>query len=40
VPVAEALFVLSGSLGGLMFVLAMSMPAHAPVPVRVRRHRR
>jgi hypothetical protein len=40
VPVAEALFVLCGSLGALMFVCAMSMPAHAPVLVRVRRHRR
>ncbi len=39
VPVAEVLFLISGSLAGVMLVLALSAPAYAPVPVRVRRRR-
>ena len=39
VPVAEALFLISGSLGAIMLVFALATPAHALVPVRVRRRR-
>ena len=39
VPVAEVLFVISASLGGVMLVFAWAAPAYAPVPVRVRRKR-
>ena len=39
VPVAEVLFLISGSLCGLMLCFALAAPAHAPVPVRVRRRR-
>jgi hypothetical protein len=37
VPVAEALFLISASLCGLMLLFVVAMPAPAPVPVRVRR---
>jgi phosphotransferase system glucose/maltose/N-acetylglucosamine-specific IIC component len=39
VPVAEVLFLISGSLCGIMLCFALATPAHAPVPVRVRRRR-
>ena len=39
VPVAEVLFLISGSLCAMMLVLALAAPAYAPVPVRVRRKR-
>ena len=37
VPVAEALFLISGSLCAILFFFGMNTPARAPVPVRVRR---
>lgn len=41
VPIAEVLFLISGSLGAAMLFFTMVTPVHAPVPVRVRaRHRR
>ena len=39
VPVAEVLFLISASLCGIMLCIALATPAHAPVPVRVRRRR-
>ena len=39
VPVAEALFAISCSLGALMLVFSLNVPTQAPVPVRVRRRR-
>jgi hypothetical protein len=43
VPLAEVLFLVSASLGGIMLALGLALglatPAHAPVPVRVRRRR-
>ena len=36
--IAEALFLISGSLCALMLFFAFATPDHAPVPVRVRRH--
>lgn len=39
-PIAEALFLISGSLCAVMLFFALGTPAHAPVPVRVRRQRR
>ena len=38
-PVAEALFLIAGSLCALMLVFAGAAPDHAAVPVRVRRSR-
>jgi hypothetical protein len=38
--VAEALFLISGSLCAVMLFFAFTTPVHAPVPVRVRRNRR
>jgi hypothetical protein len=38
-PVAEAVFLISGSLGGIMLCFALTTPAPALVPVRVRRRR-
>ena len=35
---AEAMFLISGSLGALMALFALATPEHAAVPVRVRRH--
>jgi hypothetical protein len=39
VPVAEALSLISGSLCAILFFFGMNTPAHAPIPVRVRRRR-
>ena len=39
VPLAEVVFLVSAGLGGLMLAFGLSTPAHAPVPVRVRRRR-
>lgn len=39
VPVAEALFLISSSLFGILLLFGVSTPARAPVPVRVRRRR-
>jgi hypothetical protein len=36
-PVAEALFLIAGSLCALMFLFAFAPTVHAPVPVRVKR---
>ena len=38
-PVAEALFLISGSLCAVMLFFALATSAQAPVPVRVRRRR-
>jgi hypothetical protein len=35
--IAEAMFLISGSLGALMLFFALATPDHAAVPVRVRR---
>jgi hypothetical protein len=41
VPVAEVLFVISASLGAVMFLFFVaSAPARVPVPVRIQRRRR
>ena len=40
VPMAEVLFLISGSLCGAMLFFTLVTPVHAPVPVRVRRDRR
>jgi hypothetical protein len=39
VPVAEVLFLITGSLCAVMMLYAASVPSPAPVPVRVRRRR-
>lgn len=39
-PVAEAMFLVSGSLCAVMLFFAFTTPVHAPVPVRVRRNLR
>ena len=39
VPLAEALFLVGATLGGVMLAFALASPAHEPVPVRVRRRR-
>ena len=36
-PVAEALFLVTGSVCALMLLLAFAPTVHAPVPVRVKR---
>ena len=38
-PLAEAFSLIAGSLGALMLLFAFASPAHAAVPVRVRRRR-
>jgi hypothetical protein len=38
-PVAEALFMIAGSLCALMLLFAFATPTHATVPARVRRRR-
>jgi hypothetical protein len=38
-PAAEVLFLISGSLCGILLFFALATPAHALVPVRVRRKR-
>ena len=38
-PAAEVLFLISGSLCGVLLCFALATPAHALVPVRVRRKR-
>jgi hypothetical protein len=35
-PIAEILFLISASVGGLMLGFAVATPRHAPVPVRIR----
>ncbi len=40
VPVADALFLIAGSLCAVMLFFAAATPVHEPVPVRVRRTRR
>ncbi len=40
VPLAEALFLVSAALGSVMLIFGLATPVHAPVPVRVSRHRR
>ncbi len=40
VPVAEALFLIAGSLCAIMLFFAAATPVHEPVPVRGRRTRR
>lgn len=35
---AQAMFLISGSLGALMLIFALASPDHAAIPVRVRRH--
>jgi hypothetical protein len=39
-PIAEAVFLIAGSLCALMLLFAAAIPARAPVPVRVRHSRR
>jgi hypothetical protein len=39
VPVAEVLFLITGSLCAVMMLYAASVPSPAPVPVRIRRRR-
>ena len=38
-PATEVLFLISGSLCGVLLCFALATPAHALVPVRVRRKR-
>ena len=38
--VAEALFAIAGAVFAVLLLLGLVTPAHAPVPVRVRRARR
>lgn len=38
--IAEALFLISASVCALTLLIAFATPAHAPVPVRLRRTRR
>jgi hypothetical protein len=39
VPLAEALFLISGSLCAVLLLLGLMPQAHASIPARVRRHR-
>jgi hypothetical protein len=39
-PVAEALFLIAGSLCAVLILFAFAPVAHAPVPARARRHTR